>query len=153
LYSKNKQTKKRNKKERHTTKTKTFRRRTHLDLSNRTLKRIPYGGADTDEMVQTDSEEQTRALPMNGVSDKVQETTPIDEEVLPKDGNEEINEEEKPVVVETPNLQTNDVEEESDNYALAQAFKTLAKYVASQIKNSMAVPIVNAAQTQAETEN
>jgi hypothetical protein len=160
LYSKNKQTKKRNKKEKRSTKTKTFRRRKPLDLSNRTLKRFPYGGADTDELVPRDSEEQPNVLPMNGVSDKVQETSPINEEVLPKDGNEEIseqtekeqNEKVNQVVIDTPNLQMNDVEE-SDNLAIARAFKTLAKYVASQIKTSIAVPIVNAAQTQAQTEN
>jgi vacuolar-type H+-ATPase subunit F/Vma7 len=154
LYSKNKQTKKRNKKERRERKTKTFRRRKTLDLSSRTLKRIPYGGADTNEMVPTNSEEQTSVLPTNNdeqIMNQVQENAPED---LQTNVDKETTEEEKPVVVETPNLQTNDVEEdESDNLALAQAFKTLAKYVASQIKNNMVFPIVNAAQTQAETEN
>lgn len=174
LYSKNKQTKKRNKKERRERKTKTFRRRKPLDLSSRTLKRIPYGGADADEMVPTDSEDSPAILPTNTneeISDNTQETTnaqettPIDEEVLQTTGDKEItdqSEQEKPVVDQTPNLQTNEVEveEESDNYALAQAFKTLAKYVADniahnisgQIKNNMVAPIVNAAQTQGETE-
>jgi hypothetical protein len=143
LYSKNKQTKKRNKKERRPIKTKTFRRRTHLDLSNRTLKRIPYGGALTDPEVSN--------LQPNDV--KLEDPLPDQEEnhfVEQTNGNVE---EEKQDPTTLKPIQMNNLDDESDNLALAQAFKTLAKYVASQIKNNMFVPLVNAAQTQGETEN
>jgi hypothetical protein len=148
LYSKNKQTKKRNKKERHTTKTKTFRRTKPFDLSNRTLKRIPYGGALTDQQVSNVEQNDVKledALPNQEESPIVE---PTNENVEPE------KQEPTPTMIENQKLvQMNDIDEESDNLALAQAFKTLAKYVASQIKNNMVVPIVDAAQTQGETEN
>ena len=146
LYSKNKQTKKRNKKGRHTTKTKTFRRTKPFDLSNRTLKRIPYGGALTDQEVSN--------VEKNDV--KIEDALPNQKEsqlVEPTNNNVE-TEKQEPTMNENQKLvEMNDVDDESDNLALAQAFKTLAKYVASQIKNNMIVPIVHAAQTQGETEN
>jgi hypothetical protein len=155
LYSKNKQTKKRNKKERHTTKTKTFRRTKPFDLSNRTLKRIPYGGALTDQQVSNVEQNDVKledALPNQEESQIVE---PTNDNVEPTNDNVEPEKQEPtPNTIENQKLvQMNDVDDESDNLALAQAFKTLAKYVASQIKNNMVVPIVHAAQTQGETEN
>jgi len=142
LYSKNKQTKKRIKRERHTRKTKTFRRRKPFDLSNRTLKHIPYGGAEQEESV------------LNTGSTAEQEESPV----MPEQTN---NQEESPVMPEQINNESNSVEplqmnDDTDNFALAQAFKILAKYVADnisdQLKNNRIIPIVNAAQKQSFVE-
>ena len=146
LYSKNKQTKKRNKKGRHTTKTKTFRRTKPFDLSNRTLKRIPYGGALTDQEVSN--------VEKNDVKIEDALTNQKESQLVEPTNNNVETEKQEPTMNENQKLvEMNDVDDESDNLALAQAFKTLAKYVASQIKNNMIVPIVHAAQTQGETEN
>jgi len=155
LYSKNKQTKKRIKRERHTRKTKTFRRRKPFDLSNRTLKHIPYGGAEQEESVlNTGSTAEQEESPVMPEQTNKQEESPV----MPEQTN---NQEESPVMPEQINNESNSVEplqmnDDTDNFALAQAFKILAKYVADnisdQLKNNRIIPIVNAAQKQSFVE-
>ena len=144
LYSKNKQTKKRNKNQRRDAKTKTFRKRKPLDLSNRTLKRIPYGGADSGENETTllSKDDSPLLEPVQGkvfIPGQEEENVPVKEEqkFVPENETSNVKESE----VEHPDIQTSvgiyDKEDEPDNFALAQAFKILAEYVASRVANKI----------------
>lgn len=147
LYSKNKQTKKRNKKQRRDTKTKTFRKRKHLDLSTRTLKRIPYGGADSveNETSTLPKDESPLLEPVQGkvfIPGQEEESSPAKEEqqIVPADEEPKAEESQQDKVEESEiqnSVARNDTDDDSHNFALAQAFKILAEYVAGRVANKI----------------
>lgn len=137
LLTKQKQTKRRVYKKSFTPNSKTFRRTRPTNLIRRTLKRIPYmrGGDDT----------------------QLNNQSATDNSVMSDPGTSELSSMERNTGFPGPSDQEISFNNDSDNATLANAFKILADYVASNVAerlmNGSISPLVNASQTQASNEN
>ena len=132
LLTKRKQTKRRLNKKIFNKNSKTFRKSRPIDLRNRTLKRLYYGGEPGEEQNQSGDQEQMGDQRQTGDQEQTREQ--------PRESY----------------LANDEGASEPDDNAIAQAFKILANYVASTVTKKLESgslgPMVIAAQTQAQNQ-